>query len=144
MPSDAPVRRRSRALSGSTDPIRPGTTTIEGRLIPDVDRFDLGTVPLHIAFARFCNTTFAQLAASFESGQLTDATYQMWIGRDYDIPGITTLTREVAPTESTVQRAENGFGQGQVLTFPFDMALITRRPPRVGGPYPCVDQRDAH
>ncbi|MGH3940539.1 MAG: penicillin-binding transpeptidase domain-containing protein [Pseudonocardiaceae bacterium] len=102
----------------------PGTTTIEGRLIPNIDRFDLGTVPLHTAFARSCNTTFATLAADFEPGQLTDAAYQMGIGRDYQIPGITTLTGQVPPSESTVQRAENGFGQGQVLTTPFGMALV--------------------
>ncbi|MGH4026656.1 MAG: penicillin-binding transpeptidase domain-containing protein, partial [Pseudonocardiaceae bacterium] len=102
----------------------PGTTIIEGRLIPNIDRFDLGTVPLHTAFARSCNTTFAQLAAGFEPGQLTDAGYRMGIGRDYAIPGITTLTGEVAPSESPVQRAENGFGQGQVLTTPFGMALV--------------------
>ncbi|MGH3991243.1 MAG: penicillin-binding transpeptidase domain-containing protein, partial [Pseudonocardiaceae bacterium] len=102
----------------------PGTTTIEGRLIPNIDRFELGTVPLHTAFARSCNTTFAQLAARFTPGQLTDAAYRMGIGRDYDIAGITTLTGEVAPAESTVQRAENGFGQGRVLTTPFGMALV--------------------
>ncbi|MFN2496195.1 MAG: penicillin-binding transpeptidase domain-containing protein [Pseudonocardiaceae bacterium] len=102
----------------------PSTTTIEGRLIPNIDRFELGTVPLHTAFARSCNTTFAQLAAGFRPEQLTDAAYQLGLGRDYDIPGITTLTGEVAPTESRVQRAENGFGQGQVLATPFGMALV--------------------
>ncbi|MGQ0773300.1 MAG: penicillin-binding transpeptidase domain-containing protein [Pseudonocardiales bacterium] len=102
----------------------PGTTTIESRLIPNIDQFDLGTVPLRTAFARSCNTTFATLAAGFEPGQLTDAAYQMGIGRDYQIRGITTLTGQVPPSESTVQRAENGFGQGQVLTTPFGMALV--------------------
>ena len=101
----------------------PSTTTIEGRLIPNIDRFELGTVPLRTAFAHSCNTTFAQLAAGFSSGQLTNAAYQLGIGRDYDIPAVTTLTGEVAPTEQAVQRAENGFGQGRVLVTPFGMAL---------------------
>lgn len=102
----------------------PGTTTIGGRLIPNINRFDLGTVPLRTAFARSCNTTFAALAADFEPGALTEAAYQMGIGRDYQISGITTVTGQVPPSESTVQRAENGFGQGQVLTTPFGMALV--------------------
>ncbi|MGH3938228.1 MAG: penicillin-binding transpeptidase domain-containing protein [Pseudonocardiaceae bacterium] len=102
----------------------PGTATIEGRLIPNIDRFDLGTVPLRTAFARSCNTTFAALAAGFQPGQLTDTAYQMGIGRDYQISGITTLTGQVPPSESLVQRAENGFGQGRVLTTPFGMALV--------------------
>jgi len=102
----------------------PGTTIIESRLIPNIDRFDLGTVPLRTAFARSCNTTFATLAVGLEPGQLTETAYQMGIGRDYLIRGITTLTGQVPPSESTVQRAENGFGQGQVLTTPFGMALV--------------------
>ncbi|HEX2300674.1 MAG TPA: penicillin-binding transpeptidase domain-containing protein, partial [Pseudonocardiaceae bacterium] len=102
----------------------PGSTIIEGRLIPNIDRFDLGTVPLHTAFARSCNTTFAQLAAGLAAGQLTDTGYLMGVGRDYAIPGITTLTGAVTPSPSAVQRAENGFGQGQVLTTPFGMALV--------------------
>lgn len=116
----------------------PGTTTIAGRLIPNSDRFDLGTVPLRTAFARSCNTTFAQLAAGFEPGQLTEAAYRMGIGRDYDIPGITTLTGQVAPSESTVQRAENGFGQGRVLTTPFGMALVASAVAAGGQPHTPV------
>lgn len=102
----------------------PATTTIEGRLVPNFDRFDLGTVPLRTAFARSCNTTFAQLAADFAPGQLPAAARRMGIGMDYRIPGITTLTGNVPSSESRVQRAENGFGQGQVLTTPFGMALV--------------------
>jgi beta-lactamase class D len=102
----------------------PGTTTIEGRVVPNIDRFDLGTVPLRTAFARSCNTTFAQLAAGFSANQLTDAAHQMGVGMDYKIPGITTLTGAVPPSSSVVQRAEDGFGQGQVLTTPFGMALV--------------------
>ena len=41
----------------------PGQTVIGGRPVPNEDRFDLGTVPLRTAFARSCNTTFAQLGA---------------------------------------------------------------------------------
>ncbi|MGH3909222.1 MAG: penicillin-binding transpeptidase domain-containing protein, partial [Pseudonocardiaceae bacterium] len=67
---------RSGAVTVDSPVPCPGTTVIEGRLIPNVDRFALGTVPLHTAFARSCNTTFAQLAAGFEPGELTDAAYQ--------------------------------------------------------------------
>ncbi|MGH3696746.1 MAG: penicillin-binding transpeptidase domain-containing protein [Pseudonocardiaceae bacterium] len=102
----------------------PATTIIGERVVPN-DRFvDLGTVPLHTAFARSCNTTFAQLAARLGAGALTDAAHQMGIGLDYDIAGITTITGQVPPSESMVRRAENGFGQGRVLASPFGMALV--------------------
>jgi cell division protein FtsI/penicillin-binding protein 2 len=102
----------------------PATTTIGERVVPNDHLFDLGTVPLHTAFARSCNTTFATLAARLGAGALTDAAGQMGIGMDYDIPGITTVTGQVPPSESMVRRAENGFGQGRVLASPFGMALV--------------------
>ncbi|MGH3936249.1 MAG: penicillin-binding transpeptidase domain-containing protein [Pseudonocardiaceae bacterium] len=101
----------------------PATTVIGERRVPNDQLFDLGTVPLRTAFARSCNTTFAQLAARMAAGALTDAAHQMGIGIDYDVPGITTVTGQAPPSESTVRRAENGFGQGRVLASPFGMAL---------------------
>ncbi|WP_326569411.1 penicillin-binding transpeptidase domain-containing protein [Amycolatopsis rhabdoformis] len=101
----------------------PGTTTFEGRLVPNEGRFDLGTVPLAKAFAQSCNTTFAQLSAGLSPTALTDAARSLGIGADFVIPGLTTVTGSVPPAGSVVQRAENGFGQGTVVTSPFGMAL---------------------
>lgn len=103
----------------------PATTNINGRVVPNIDLFALGTVPLRTAFARSCNTTFAQLAAGFEPGTLTGTARQVGIGMDFDITGLLTLTGEVPPADDVVQRAANGFGQGTVLTTPFGMALAT-------------------
>ncbi len=103
----------------------PATTNINGRVVPNIDLFELGTVPLRTAFARSCNTTFARLAAGFEPGTLTDTARQVGIGMDFDIPGLLTLTGEVPSADDVVQRAANGFGQGTVLTTPFGMALAT-------------------
>ncbi|WIY02375.1 penicillin-binding transpeptidase domain-containing protein [Amycolatopsis mongoliensis] len=101
----------------------PGTTTIENRVVPNEGRFDLGRVPLKTAFARSCNTTFARLAAGLPSTALTDAARSFGIGADFVVPGLTTVTGTVPPSDSAVQRAENGFGQGTVVTSPFGMAL---------------------
>lgn len=102
----------------------PATTVIEGREVPNIDRFELGTVPLRTALARSCNTTFAQLAAGLGPDELTRTAAQLGIGADFDIAGMTTLTGEVPPSDSVVQRAENGFGQGEVLATPFGLALM--------------------
>ena len=115
---------QSKAVTLDSPVACPATTTIGDRTVPNDQLFDLGTVPLRTAFARSCNTTFAQLAARLGAGALTDAAYQMGIGIDYAVPGITTVTGQVPPSESTVRRAENGFGQGRVLTSPFGMALV--------------------
>ncbi len=102
----------------------PATTTINGYVVPNIDRFELGTVPFRTAFARSCNTTFSQVAAGFEPDQLTRTALQFGIGADYDVAGMTTLTGEVPPAQDKVTRAANGFGQGKVLTTPFGMAMV--------------------
>jgi cell division protein FtsI/penicillin-binding protein 2 len=102
----------------------PATTIVGERVVPNEHLVDLGTVPLHTAFARSCNTTFAQLAARLGAGALTDAAGQMGIGMDYGIAGLSTVTGQVPPSESMVRRAENGFGQGRVLASPFGMSLV--------------------
>lgn len=115
---------QSKQVTGDSPVPCPARTVIGQRVVPNDHFFDLGTVPLHTAFARSCNTTFAQLAAGLGAGALTDAAHQLGIGMDYDIPGITTVTGQVPPSESVVRRAENGFGQGRVLASPFGMALV--------------------
>ena len=102
----------------------PGTTTIDGRLVPNEDRFELGTVPLTQTFARSCNTTFSQLAAQMSADALPTSGLQLGFGADFAIPGLTTVTGSVPPAPDRVQRAEDGFGQGDVVATPFGMALV--------------------
>lgn len=114
----------------------PGTVTIAGRVVPNEGRFDLGTVPLSTAFAQSCNTTFSQLSAGLSPTALTDAGRSLGLGADYTVPGLTTVTGSVPEAGSVVQRAENGFGQGTVVTSPFGMALAAAavQAGRVPGP----------
>jgi cell division protein FtsI/penicillin-binding protein 2 len=102
----------------------PGTTTIDGRVIPNSGKFDKGTIPLHSAFAFSCNTTFAALAVDLPQDGLTNAARKLGIGVDFVVPGITTVTGSVPPASGKVERAEDGFGQGKVVTSPFGLALV--------------------
>lgn len=112
-------------LTGASPRACPGSTVIDGRTVPNDDRFDLGTVPLATAFARSCNTTFAQLAAELPADALPAAALQLGIGADYVVPGLVTVTGSVPPADDRVQRAEDGFGQGDVVVTPLGMALAT-------------------
>ncbi len=108
----------------ATSPVAcPGTTVIGGRPVPNSGRFDLGTVPLTTAFARSCNTTFAQLGSGLGPDALPRVALQFGLGADYVMPALTTVTGAVPDAPDQVQRAENGFGQGDVLASPFGMAL---------------------
>ena len=110
-------------LTAATPVPCPATTVIGGRLVPNAGNFALGTVPLRTAFARSCNTTFAQLAVGLDPGALPAAALRLGIGADYAVPGITTITGSVPTATDQVLRAENGFGQGEVLASPFGVAL---------------------
>lgn len=101
----------------------PGEAEIGHRIVPNYNKFDLGTVPMAKAFANSCNTTFAELASRMPPTALTVAASQYGIGPDYQIDGITTVSGTVPPTVNLAERTEDGFGQGKVLVSPFGMAL---------------------
>lgn len=111
-------------ITPESDIACPATVFIEGREINNGGFFDLGVVPVRLAVAKSCNTTFAQLATQMPPDALTEAARYYGIGLDFVIEGITTLTGQVPPAVSVVQRAENGFGQGEVLLTPFSAAMM--------------------
>ncbi len=111
----------------------PARTVIGGRPVPNAGDFDLGTVPLRTAFARSCNTTFAEVGARLAPGALPEQALRFGLGADYRVPGIVTITGSVPVAAEEVQRAENGFGQGNVLASPLGMALVAATVAR-GGP----------
>ncbi len=102
----------------------PGTTVLGGEVVNNYHRFDLGTVPASLAFAKSCNTTFATLSSRMAPDALPRAARSYGIGVDFAIPGITTLTGRVPAGPTAAQRAENGFGQGVVLVTPFGEAMM--------------------
>ncbi|MFC5289201.1 penicillin-binding transpeptidase domain-containing protein [Actinokineospora guangxiensis] len=117
------------ALATGTTPTTvlpcPAQTTAGTRTIPNDNNFTLGDVPLHTAFARSCNTTFATLAADLPADALSTAASQFGLSADFEIPGITTQTGKVQPAESTPQQVENAIGQGTVQASPFGLALMS-------------------
>jgi beta-lactamase class D len=111
-------------LSDTAPVACPASVVIDGRPVPNKGDFDLGTVSLRTAFARSCNTTFAQLGARLAADALPRAALSLGLGADYAVPGLVTVTGSVPPAPTEVLRAENAFGQGQVLASPFGMALV--------------------
>ncbi len=102
----------------------PGSVVIDGRQVDNSHDFALGTVDSVLAFARSCNTTFASLSSQMPADALTSTAPDYGIGLDFVVQGITTLTGSAPVADTTVQRAENGFGQGTVLITPFSALLM--------------------
>ncbi|HEY4419254.1 MAG TPA: penicillin-binding transpeptidase domain-containing protein [Pseudonocardia sp.] len=102
----------------------PGTENIQGRQIPNDDGFDLGSVPLHTAFAHSCNTTFARIGVGLEPTALRRTAARLGLGTDWDVPGITTVTGTVPDAATPAEQVENSIGQGRVVASPFGMAMV--------------------
>ncbi|MDT8914884.1 penicillin-binding transpeptidase domain-containing protein [Amycolatopsis sp. PS_44_ISF1] len=101
----------------------PLTARIGTRTLSNED-FDLGTVPMHRAFAKSCNTTFGTLASQLPADGLANAATQFGLNADFDIPGIATETGEVVPAQGADEQVEDGIGQGTVQVSPFGEALM--------------------
>ena len=101
----------------------PGVATIKGRTIPNDDKFDLGDIPLHTAFAQSCNTTLAALAAELPADALSTTASQFGVGVDYVAPALTTITGSAPASTSDAEQVEGAIGQGKVVASPFGMAL---------------------
>lgn len=102
----------------------PARATIENRTIPNDDDFELGTVPMVMAYARSCNTTMGALADQLPPDALTETARQFGLGVDYVVAGLTTVTGRVPQADTAAQRVENGIGQGTVTASPFGMAVV--------------------
>ncbi|MGJ0182465.1 penicillin-binding transpeptidase domain-containing protein [Corynebacterium glyciniphilum] len=102
----------------------PAEIDVDGRIIPNDNDFDLGTVPMHTAFAESCNTTQALISRGLEPSDLKDTATQLGLGVDFDAPGMTSMTGSVPVTEPGAARVESAIGQGEVLASPFGLALM--------------------
>lgn len=102
----------------------PGKQRFGDRVIPNEDEFDLGTVPLHTAFAQSCNTTMAGLSTKLDDTALTETARAFGLGVDFTVPGLTTITGKVPTADTGAKKVESGIGQGAVTASPFGMAVV--------------------
>lgn len=116
----------------------PGTMNIYGRIVTNYAGFSLGDVPLERAFARSCNTTFADISTGLEPGQLASVGKQFGLGVDMTIPGLDTITGSIPEGTEPLERTEAGYGQGHDLASPFGMALVSATAARGEMPVPYL------
>ncbi|ADG80544.1 Penicillin-binding protein transpeptidase OS=Tsukamurella paurometabola (strain ATCC 8368 / DSM/ CCUG 35730 / CIP 100753 / JCM 10117 / KCTC 9821 / NBRC 16120 / NCIMB 702349 / NCTC 13040) OX=521096 GN=Tpau_3973 PE=3 SV=1 [Tsukamurella paurometabola] len=102
----------------------PGRATFGTRTIPNEDDFALGSVPLHTAFAKSCNTTMAGLGTKLGENALADTAKTFGLGVDFVILGITTVTGSVPSARTDAERVEESIGQGRVTASPFGLAVV--------------------
>lgn len=116
----------------------PGTMDIYGRVVTNYAGFSLGSVPLETAFARSCNTTFADISTNLQPGELKAVGKQFGLGIDFTIPGLDTITGSIPDGDEPLDRTEAGYGQGHDLVSPFGMALVAATAARGSMPVPYI------
>ncbi len=109
---------------GSTVPC-PGTMTLGPRVVTNYNGSGVGNTSLTDAFARSCNTTFADISHRMEPGELQSEAELFGIGIDYRIAGLDTITGSVSDGTDEAERIDAGYGQGHDLASPFGMALVS-------------------
>ena len=116
----------------------PATMNIYGRTVTNYAGFGMGNVPLQTAFARSCNTTFADISTKLAPGELQEVGKQFGLGLDMMIPGLDTITGSIPVGETPLERTEAGYGQGYDLASPFGMALVAATAARGEMPVPFL------
>lgn len=109
---------------GSTVPC-PGTMTLGPRVVTNYNGSGVGNTSLNDAFARSCNTTFADISHRMEPGELQSEAKLFGLGVDYRIAGLDTITGSVSDGSDEAERIDAGYGQGFDLASPFGMAMVS-------------------
>ncbi len=99
----------------------PKQYTVQGRSFSNDHLFELGAVPLHVDFAKSCNTAFAYLGNQLAADGLRTAAASVGIGTAWKL-GTAVNTGSVPANVSPVEAAAAGFGQGQTQVSPVAMA----------------------
>jgi cell division protein FtsI/penicillin-binding protein 2 len=99
----------------------PQVFTVDGRSFTNEGGYQLGPVPLHVAFAKSCNTAFASLAPDLGVDGLRRAATSLGIGTTWNL-GTEVFTGSVGANESAVDAAAAAFGQGTTLVSPVSLA----------------------
>lgn len=101
----------------------PGSTSVDGRIFVNEDRFDLGTVPLRTAFAMSCNTTFIQLGLQLAPDALGAAARTLGLGSTWRLP-VESFSGSIPPPVGETEKAADAIGQGRVLVSPLAMTEV--------------------
>lgn len=120
------------------DPVAcPGEVTVGGKKFRNVEGAALGDIPFSEAFAKSCNTAFAQLAGTLDAAKLQAAAETFGFGSSYSLPPKAVGGSFPAPRDRA-EKAAAAIGQARVEASPLHMASVaaavaagTWRPPRL-------------
>ena len=101
----------------------PQESIVGGLAVSNYEDLALGSTTLLDAFARSCNTTFAQLGAELGDAALADAARRFGFGTDPDLP-LTANGGSFPDPADTAELAAAAFGQARVQVSPLHVATM--------------------
>jgi cell division protein FtsI/penicillin-binding protein 2 len=101
----------------------PAEAPVDGKRFRNFEGEALGDVPLRLAFAHSCNTTFILLGAQLEMEALEEAARRFGFGVDYAV-GLPSPGATFPEPQGDAERAAAAIGQGRVLATPLHMASV--------------------
>lgn len=99
----------------------PKSITVDGREFHNYEGELFGNVPLHVDFAKSCNTAFASLAPKLAPDKLGKYAADLGIGVPWDM-GVDVFSGKVSVNGSPAEQAAAAFGQGATIVSPIAMA----------------------
>ncbi len=116
--------------------------TVNGRTFTNAGGFELGNVPLHVDFAKSCNTAFAYLGNQLSPTGSAEPAAQLGIGTTWTL-GTDCFTGSVQANAAPVDAAAAAFGQGRTLVSPLALAGATAAVARGSWKQPVLFSADA-
>nr|WP_225443687.1 penicillin-binding transpeptidase domain-containing protein [Lolliginicoccus lacisalsi] len=108
------------------------------RYVANPGLLDLADSTFSEAFARSCATTIAGLATGMANSDLQDTASRLGLGRDFSVPGMTTVTGAIPEPGSAADRVATALGGGGAMVSPFSMALMAATIARGTTPEPML------
>jgi cell division protein FtsI/penicillin-binding protein 2 len=96
---------------------------VNGYTIHNAEPEGIGNAPLHLDFAKSCNTAFASLAPMLGPTGLADTAKQLGVGIPWDL-GLDAYTGSVSANGDPAEQAAAAFGQGKTTVSPVVMAAM--------------------
>ncbi|MFL6073500.1 MAG: penicillin-binding transpeptidase domain-containing protein [Mycobacteriales bacterium] len=139
--SDFKIISAAAALDGGaakpTDPVAcPGTITV-GKVFQNENQFDKGTVPVRMAFAFSCNTSFIALTGKLPKDAVPTMAARFGIGTEWQL-GVDNFGGSVPVPADDTERAADTIGQGKVQVSPLAMALVAATVVKGATPVPTL------
>ena len=108
-------------LTVNTPVACPDMLTVDGYTISNSEPEGIGNAPLHLDFAKSCNTAFASLAPQLGPTGLADTAKQLGVGIPWDL-GVPVYSGSVSANGDGAEQAAAAFGQGKTTISPMVMA----------------------